>query len=301
MKAEQMPTSQVDHHNHKVEMEAGVSSVDTHVPLTHEQKLRPRSRKSLSLLRLTGNILIAVGLLMLLGIGGWYGYTQWSNEQFKQQLVSEFGPEALEPQVGTTPVPTEAVPTPLPDLSSRGIAAGIPGLDQKASARTDETPPVRLVIPSVKIDSKIVAVTWSMIPAPGGGMKAEWQVADYAVGHHAGSANPGQRTGNVVLSGHVDYKGQVFKDLHKVNKGDEVIVYTEKGQYLYVVSDIKLVLEEGASEEQKRANARFMDPTPDPTLTMITCWPYGIDTHRLIVIAKPYQSTLSTQSEFTLR
>jgi sortase A len=259
------------------------------------------ARRQARVLRVAGNILIAVGLMMLVGIGGWYGYTWWSNEQFKQQLVAEFGPQALEPQLQATPLPTTPPPAPLPNLNKSSIAAGMLGLAKGSQAPTDDTPPVRLVIPSVNIDSKIVPVTWNMIPAPGGGMKAEWQVADYAVGHHAGSANPGQRTGNVVLSGHVDYKGQVFKDLHKVNKGDEVIVYTERGQYLYVVTDIKLVLEEGASEEQKRANARFMDPTPDPTLTMITCWPYGIDTHRLIVIARPYQSTLSTQSEFTLR
>ena len=39
----------------------------------------------------------------------------------------------------------------------------------------------------------------------------------------------------------------------------------------------------------------------DQTLTLITCWPYGIDTHRLIVIAKPYQSSVSAQSEFVIR
>jgi sortase A len=139
-----------------------------------------------------------------------------------------------------------------------------------------------------------------MIPSPGGGVKSEWQVADYAVGHHAGSANPGQ-VGNVVLSGHVDYRGQVFKDLKDVNKGDEVVVYTEKGQYIYVVTDLKIVREEGVPDAQRRENAKFMNPTPDLTLTMITCWPYGIDTHRLIVIAKPYQSALSTQSEFKIR
>jgi DNA-binding response OmpR family regulator len=68
-----------------------------------------------------------------------------------------------------------------------------------------------------------------------------------------------------------------------------------------VVTDLVIVKEEGVSDAQKRANAAYMNPTPDQTLTMITCWPYGIDDHRLIVIAKPYQSALSTQSEFTLR
>src|SRR5439155_9379631 len=108
--------------------------------------------------------------------------------------------------------------------------------------------------------------------------------------------------GNVVLSGHVDYKGQVFKDLHNVNKGDEVTVFTaEKGQYIYVVTDMVLVKEEGVSDEQKRENARYMDATPDQTLTMITCWPYGVDDHRLIVIAKPYDSGLPSRPDLVLK
>jgi len=67
------------------------------------------------------------------------------------------------------------------------------------------------------------------------------------------------------------------------------------------VTDLVIVKEEGVPEEQKRRNAAYMDPTPDQTLTMITCWPYGVDDHRLVVIAKPYQSSLSTQSEFVPR
>jgi sortase A len=68
-----------------------------------------------------------------------------------------------------------------------------------------------------------------------------------------------------------------------------------------VVERQVLVREEGVSEEQRLQNAEYMKPTPDQTLTLITCWPYGIDTHRLIVIAKPYQSALSAQSEFVIR
>ncbi len=70
---------------------------------------------------------------------------------------------------------------------------------------------------------------------------------------------------------------------------------------MYIVQDIVLVKEDGVPEAQKRENARYMDPTPDQTLTMITCWPYGIDTHRFIAIAKPYKPATSEQSEFSLR
>jgi sortase A len=249
-------------------------------------------------MRTVGNLLIIVGVLMLVGIGGWLGYREWDNQQYLEQVKTEFGADKFEPAAVdlATPIPTP--PPALPVLSSG--TSGMVGILNKLPKEQDTTAPVRLSIPSVNIDSKIVPVSWKMIPSPGGAQKSEWQVADYAVGHHAGTANPGQ-PGNVVLSGHVDYRGQVFKDLNKVHKGDEVTVYTEKGQYLYVVTDLVIVKEEGVSEEQKRQNAAYMNPTPDRTLTMITCWPYGVDDHRLVVISKPYQSTLSAQSEFIIR
>jgi LPXTG-site transpeptidase (sortase) family protein len=253
---------------------------------------RPRSGG----MRFLGNMLIVAGLLMLVGIGAWYGYREWDNQRYRDEVAQKFGTGHFEPPVNATPEPTAAAPKPLPVLADRGFgrATGV------QATVVDDSAPVHLVIPSVGIDSKIVPISWAMIPKPGGGLKSEWQVADYAVGHHQGSSNPGQ-DGNVVLSGHVDYKGEVFKNLNRVNKGDEVVVKTEKGQYLYVVTDLVIVKEEGVSEEQKRANAAYMNPTPDRTLTMITCWPYGVDDHRLIVIAHPYQSSLSAQSEFVIR
>lgn len=261
-----------------------------------------KARREGSVLRVLGNVLITLGLIMLLGIGGWWGYTSWSNEQYVQEAEQKFGADVFEPPIQATPAPTTPpLPTPLPVLNNgRNIAQEMGKIGNQVNKVEDTSPPNRLYIPSVRIDSEVVPIGWSMIPKPGGGTKSEWNVADYAVGHHMNSANPGQN-GNVVLSGHVDYKGEVFRDLHKVNKGDEVLLYTGKGQYIYVVSDMVIVREEGVSDEQKRANASYMNRTEDPTLTMITCWPYGIDTHRLIVIAKPYQSISSTQSEFTLR
>jgi LPXTG-site transpeptidase (sortase) family protein len=264
---------------------------------------RRNARREAPFLRVLGNLLILTGVLMLLGIGGWYGYTQWNAEQTRQDVESRF----VIPTAGPTE-PAIAIATAVPTATA--LATAIESLNPNGKDGThiltasekkiDTSPPVRLAISSVNIDSKVVPVGWDMIPRPGGGAQAEWQVADYAVGHHQGSANPGQ-PGNVVLSGHVDYKGEVFRNLHLVNKGDQVVVYTERGQYLYVVDHAVIVQEDGASEEQKRANARYMDPTADPTLTMITCFPYGIDDKRLIVIAKPYQPTTTTQSEFSLR
>ncbi|MEO8285707.1 MAG: sortase [Chloroflexota bacterium] len=259
-----------------------------------------RVRRNFSPMFLLGNLLIVGGLLLLLGIGGWYGYQAYSNDQYTKEFALEggtFEPTPIPVVAGAEiPTPTAEPAPPPPKLPSGPNVINWQGIVQQV----DNSPPVRLSIPSVAIDSPIVPITWAMIPSKNGGSKSEWQVADFAVGHHFGSANPGQ-VGNVVMSGHVDYKGSVFKDLDKAKKGDEVVVYTEKGQYLYVITDRVIVKEEGATEEQKRMNAAYMNPTPDQTLTMITCWPYGIDTHRLIVIAKPYQSNASAQAEFILR
>lgn len=268
-----------------------------------------RVRKPFSPMFLFGNLLIIGGLLLLLGIGGWYAFQSYSNDQEKSDFaqkgvhVEPTLPPSVADNSGSgnalTPLPTV---TPEPTMPPPKLT-GSPDITAWANVikEIDNSPPVHLQIPSVGIDSKIVPITWAMIPSKNGGSKSEWQVADYAVGHHYGSANPGDPQGNVVLSGHVDYKGQVFKDLNKVNKGDEVIVSTEKGQYLYVITDLVLVKEDGVSDEQKARNAAYMNPTPDQTLTMITCWPYGIDTHRFIAIAKPYQSSASAQSEFIIR
>jgi sortase A len=43
------------------------------------------------------------------------------------------------------------------------------------------------------------------------------------------------------------------------------------------------VREEGATEAQRRENARWMDPTEDAVVTLISCYPYRVDTHRIIV------------------
>lgn len=265
-------------------------------------------RKAFSPVRFFGNLLIVGGLVLLLGVGGWQGYIWWTNNQ----QLSSFHDEGVvvEPTIDAssmagllqTPVATAtALPEPPPPNLNPGGSAVADWASLLQQQQVDDSPTTHLSIPSVGVDAKVVPIDWKMIPGKNGAAaKSEWQVADYAVGHHAGTANPGQ-IGNVVLSGHDDYKGEVFKNLHNVHKGDEVIVDTEKGQYVYIITELVLVKEDGVSDAQKLANAAYMNPTPDQTLTMITCWPYGLDDHRFIAIAKPYQSSQSAFSEFFIR
>lgn len=303
--------------------QADLSSVADHPAavtpvLTSTVKPAPRGR----LLRTAGNLLIGIGVLLLLGVGGFLGIQSYLNNQEAQQIDSQNSGIPLAPPVlpqdtplaqPTTadaglpgvnpPAPTATAQTntvlvasaPLPNLNT-----GAPGSSQAGQPQT--SPPTRIVIKSVGIDSPVVDVGWEMIPGKDGQQSSQWQVADYAVGHNKGSANPGE-IGNVVMSGHVDWKGEVFRNLHKVNRGDEVSVYSADREYVYIVQGIVRVKEEGAdvTDAMRRANAAYMNPTPDQTLTLITCWPYGVDDYRLIVIAKPYDSGISLRPDLVLK
>lgn len=150
----------------------------------------------------------------------------------------------------------------------------------------------RLVIPAIRVDFKVIEVGWDTIEE-NGQLISVWQVAEYAVGQHRGSANPGEGD-NIVLAGHVGGYGRVFKDLFYLKPGDEVIVYSRGQPYRYIVSERIVVDEEGAPPEQRLANARYIAPTGYEVVTMVTCWPpSGPDKfkQRVIVRALPVQTT----------
>jgi sortase A len=104
-------------------------------------------------------------------------------------------------------------------------------------------------------------------------------------GHLPGSALPGER-GNSVISGHRD---RHFSSLGALQVGDVVTTETAARQRLtWVVISRRIV----------RANDGAIFSTPDPTLTLTTCWPIryvGPAPERLIVTAKPvgWQGTQS--------
>lgn len=150
----------------------------------------------------------------------------------------------------------------------------------------------RLVIPAIGVDFKVIEVGWETIEE-NGQLISVWQVAEYAVGQHRGSANPGEGD-NIVLAGHVGGYGRVFKDLFYLKPGDEVIVYSRGQPYRYLVSERIVVDEEGAPPEQRLANARYIAPTGYEVVTMVTCWPpNGPDKfkQRVIVRALPAEKT----------
>ena len=141
-------------------------------------------------------------------------------------------------------------------------------------------PPDRIVSPAIGLDAPVVPVGWTVTDEG-----AVWDAADYAAGWHQGSAYPGH-VGNTVLSGHHNIEGKVFRYLIDLEPDDEVFLYVGDTAYRYVVTEKHLFEEKGKPEAVRRANAQWIAPSDDERVTLVTCWPYTSNTHRLIIVAK---------------
>lgn len=149
--------------------------------------------------------------------------------------------------------------------------------------------PSRLLIPSIKADVPVVELGWSTKKDASGAIFSEWDVADYAAGWHKNSSLPGE-PGNIVLSGHNNIKGAVFRELDQLKRGDEVQLLAGGVEYDYTVDEVLIVPEKYASAEQRAANVRYIQETADDRLTLVSCWPRNDNTHRIIVIARPVEA-----------
>jgi sortase A len=124
---------------------------------------------------------------------------------------------------------------------------------------------------AIQIDIPAISIhNWPIVQGDG------WEQLKKGVGQHIGSADPGQN-GNVVLAGHDDVFGEVFRDLDKLQPGDQVILYTMQQQYIYLVTETRIV---------EPSQVDVMNATSDPTVTLISCYPYMVDKKRIVVFAK---------------
>lgn len=96
----------------------------------------------------------------------------------------------------------------------------------------------------------------------------------YAVGRFEGTGLPGEK-GNFAVAGHRSYTySEYFNRADELEIGDEIIVRTKKGEFTYVVYEQKVV---------EPTEISVLDPTKDATITLVTCTPIRIATHRLII------------------
>ncbi|MBN1681779.1 MAG: sortase [Anaerolineae bacterium] len=149
--------------------------------------------------------------------------------------------------------------------------------------------PDRILIDAIGLDAPVVPVGQHPV-ALADHVYSQWDVPDaYAVGWHQNSAPLG-RPGNTVLNGHHNTSGEVFRYLVALQPGDIITLEAAEQRYYYLVAQTMTLAEEGQPVDERIKNARWILPTRDERVTLITCWPYSSNTHRLVVIALPFSS-----------
>ena len=189
----------------------------------------------------------------------------------------------------------EAVSTTSAPAVNANAPLGAPPLSAKPGsiANTTTRLPDRLEIPTIDVDTPVVELGWSQ-KEQAGQIFSEWDVAAYAAGWHKNSALPGEG-GNVVMSGHNNILGAVFRELDQLKRGDGMTVWVNNRRYDYAVEQVMVLPDANVSDEQRVANARWIGPFDDERLTLVSCWPRNNNTHRIVVIARPPLAAHSTQ------
>ena len=250
-----------------VEQESSAPVVDTLEDSGDQPEIEvPMRRRVMDRVLLGVEVLAVVGLIGLFLVGA--SFLRDANSEFAEALVQEtFTPTPLVMAVvlpsGHTPPdaqgntrPNEAeIPEHLRPMVQSLANVPVP------TAAPDQA--IRIQIPAINVDAPIVQ---------GDG----WEQLKKGVGQNVGSANPGQN-GNVVLAAHNDVYGEIFRYLDKLVPGDQVIIYTQQRQYVYVV-DRTSIVEPTAVE--------VMASTGSPTTTLISCYPYLVNKQRIVVFAR---------------
>lgn len=132
----------------------------------------------------------------------------------------------------------------------------------------------KLIIPQIQVNAPII---WNVAP------EQITQNLENGVVHYQGTALPGT-LGNIFITGHSSYYPwaagnykDVFALLGKLKTKDKIYLQYKGANFVYEVSEIKVVLPDDLS---------VLGSTNQKTLTLMTCVPVGTNLKRLIVTAK---------------
>jgi LPXTG-site transpeptidase (sortase) family protein len=250
--------------------------------------------------RWSSALVIAGLLLIAFGVGWYFGLVPGSRIVLPPPAAEQRIPSPTAPIATSTPRPLASTPTllptavPSPTLAPLATPSPTPAptllpvsvadAPDRAEAAIPGGYAVRLAIPSIKLDTP---VTQGGIVLDSNGDPV-WETVPFIAIHYGDLTSLLGKPGNAVISGHVVTlsEGNVFRFLYQVDIDDEVQVWDQLDrEHDYSVVDVKLV---------PPTDVSVMAPTPDETLTLITCGgtfdPRRREfSDRLIVTAKPAQ------------
>jgi len=244
---------------------------------------QPRRSLAANLFLIAGTILILAGAVTALA----------SVPPPDSAAPPDYGEAAppLRPTVTALPAEGQIAPAPLelPDTTNQASSGAVPALPRVPIVSTPtavpdpaDMTPRQIVIPAIGLDAPVETVGWHVINGV-----STWDVPDhFAAGWLKTSALLGQ-SGNTVLDGHHNIGGEVFRRLVDLRVGDELEVYAGNNVFFYKVTTRQILKERDQPLEVRIKNAQWIQPTEDERLTLVTCWPYTSNSHRLIIVAKP--------------
>jgi sortase A len=108
----------------------------------------------------------------------------------------------------------------------------------------------------------------------------EESVLQVGIGHLEGTSFPtGTKGTHAVLSGHRGLpSAKLFSDLDQMIVGDTFLLHVLDETFAYQVDQINIVLPEETNDLARVDDKDYV--------TLVTCTPYGVNTHRLLVRAK---------------
>ena len=155
----------------------------------------------------------------------------------------------------------------IPDMENRWKLSDEEEEVYRSLLVTDETEVISyLEIPKIKVSLPVYHGTGAA-------------VLQQAIGHMEGTSLPtGGKGTHCVLSGHRGLpSAKLFTDLDKLTEGDTFVLYTLDQTLTYEVDKINIVLPTDLSTLEIKKD--------EDAVTLCTCTPYGINTHRLMVHA----------------
>lgn len=178
--------------------------------------------------------------------------------------------------ISSTPMfelpPATPLPTPTPSPTPTALPPPLPA--------------IRLSIPAIDLNISIEEIFPTEKISSSGGRGIIWQPLASVVAHYSTSGYPGEGR-NIVLTGHNNTEGEVFRHLEQLSLGDQVILFTEEKAFYYQIEKKLFIPYLGVEAAGDAMLQSYAAPQSTEMVTMISCWPYATNIHRIVIIAVP--------------
>jgi len=238
-----------------------------YLTLEFEVDLVRRVKNASVFYEISGRLLFSGGLIL-----AFFLVVRVSREAVENQVAEQ--PSYL--LIASTPDLEFPPATPLPTFTPTPIPTATPL----------PLPVTRLAIPVIGLNTRIEDIYPTENIAWGGARQFIWDPPAYVAGHFNSSGYPGEGR-NIVFIGHNNTLGEVFRYLINLNLEDEVILYTDEKTFSYKVQKKYTIPYLGAEEEGDALLQSYAAPGSSEMVTLISCWPYATNSHRVVIIAAP--------------